>query len=353
MTAARRALARYRSAGADLPFADPRAGHGVAMEGHFWRFVDATAGRVVVALCGICRAPDGGGWANVALAAHPGGFLREATVAPAAADRRALRVTVGDGVLVADASRVQVDLGADASLDVRLRDVRGWPRRAYGGSGVAHAIPALGQYWHPHVLGGRVEGRATLDGTPVTLDGATAYAEKNWGPGGFPPRWWWGQAASFADADVCVAFAGGDVTFGPATLTATALVVRLGDTVVRLGNPLLSPLRAEVGDGRWRVRGRGPRWAVALEATGDLADAHLLSVPLPAERRRVPGPLEHLAGDLRLVVRERGRVAFAGRSRLAGLEAGGPALVDAELARRRAAAPDPTNPGTARASSAV
>ena len=36
-----------------------------------------------------------------------------------------------------------------------------------------------------------------------------AYAEKNWG-GGFPDRWWWGQAHDFGD-DVSVAFACGPV----------------------------------------------------------------------------------------------------------------------------------------------
>ena len=30
-------LALYRRTGADLPFADPRGYHGVAMEGYFWR----------------------------------------------------------------------------------------------------------------------------------------------------------------------------------------------------------------------------------------------------------------------------------------------------------------------------
>ena len=43
----------------------------------------------------------------------------------------------------------------------------------------------------------------------IDLDGAVAYAEKNWSNGGFPASWWWGQAHGFGDADVCVAFAGG------------------------------------------------------------------------------------------------------------------------------------------------
>lgn len=35
--------------GADLPWGDLRAAHGVPMEGYFWRFTDAVAGRVIVA----------------------------------------------------------------------------------------------------------------------------------------------------------------------------------------------------------------------------------------------------------------------------------------------------------------
>ena len=91
-----------------------------------------------------------------------------------------------------------------------------WPRRPFGGSGLAHVIPGLGQYWHPHVLGGRATGRAVLGDEVVDLDGADVYAEKNWGRG-FPERWWWGQAHGFERPDVCLAFAGGDVALGPAT----------------------------------------------------------------------------------------------------------------------------------------
>jgi hypothetical protein len=45
--------------------------------------------------------------------------------------------------------------------------------------------------------------------------------------------------------------------------------------------------------------------------------------------------LEHLAAPLRVVVRKRGRVVFAGESLLAGLEVGGLPAAAAEAARRR------------------
>ena len=119
-----------------------------------------------------------------------------------------------------------------------------------------------------------------------------------------------------------MAFAGGDVRLGPVTLPATAVVVRFGDTLVRLGQPLSSPVTAEVGDGRWRLHGRGARWSVAVDATAVAADAHVLPVPLPGAGYSIPGARENLAGVLRVTVRRRGRIVFADESRLAGLEYG-------------------------------
>ena len=147
--------------------------------------------------------------------------------------------------------------GPEARLDLALHDVHGWTRRAFGGLGVAHVIPGLSQHWHPHVLGARASGTARIDGETIDLAEFDVYAEKNWGVGGFPDRWWWGQALAFNGADVCVAFAGGDVGLGPLRTTATALVVRLGDTLIRLGDPVLSPARAELDDGRWNLRAPG------------------------------------------------------------------------------------------------
>jgi len=311
----------YRRLGADGPFGDPRRGHGVGMEGYFWRFTDPRRGLVVVALCGISRSAAGT-WANLALAAHPGGFLRSADVVPAGTDEDRLGAWAGDGAFAAEPERVRMHLGPDARLDVRLSALQGWTRRPFGGSGAAHAIPGLSQYWHPHVLGGRADGEAVLGSERLELAGAAVYAEKNWGRGGFPERWWWGQAQEFARPEVCVAFAGGTVTLGLARLRATALALRLGDTLIRLGDPVLSPVRAEIGAGRWHLRARGPRWSAELDGRAAPSTAQPLPVPLPTERRSVPGAFQHLAGDVRVTVRRRGRVAFSGESPLAGLEQG-------------------------------
>ncbi|HEY2636863.1 MAG TPA: tocopherol cyclase family protein [Solirubrobacteraceae bacterium] len=310
--------------------------HGVVTEGYFWRFTDARAGRVVIALCGINRGP-GETWATLGLGGHPGGFTRWTDARPAGDDPDRLAVHAGDGTFAADADGVALDLGPDARLEVRLHDVRTWPRRPFGGSGAAHALPGLPQYWHPHVLGGRAEGRAIIDGEEIDLAGWDVYAEKNWGAS-FPDRWWWGSAQGFARPDVCVAFAGGPLAIGPARFDATALVVQLGPTLIRLGDPLLSPMRADVGEEHWRLRGRGPRWSVEVDAGAPLGEAHVLPVPLAGAGHSVPGALEHLGGRLRVAVRRRGRLVFEGESHLAGLEHGGIERAAAELRRRESLA---------------
>jgi hypothetical protein len=312
----------YRRTGADLPFGDPRRPHGVAMEGWFWRFTAPGSGAVVVALAGVNRAADGRAWGTVGLAAHPGGFSRAAVIDSAAVDGGGT-IVIGEA-LHADPHAVRLDLGADARLDVTLEAPARWPRRAFGGLGPAQSIPGLSQYWHPWLLHARVRGFAIADGVRIDLDGADAYAEKNWSNGGFPEEWWWGQAHGFAeDEQACVAFAGGRAGVGPLRMVATALVVRAGGETVRLVRPL-QPLRVGVDERGWRLRGRTPGGvSVEVEGHANGTAPHRLPIPLPAERRhREDAATQHLAGELRVVLRRRGRTLFDGTSRLAGLERG-------------------------------
>jgi hypothetical protein len=180
-------------------------------------------------------------------------------------------------------------------------------------------VPGLSQYWHPHLLAARVTGRVVAGEAAFPLDGARAYAEKNWGRG-FPREWWWGQAHDFDGGAASVAFAGGRVGVGRLAGSATALVVGLDGRLLALGPSRGAPVLAAVDGDAWRLRARSPRHRVALEGEAGAAAAHVLQVPLPAERRTAPRSHHHLAGTLRLRVWRGRRLAFAGESGLAGLE---------------------------------
>jgi hypothetical protein len=310
-------LAAYRATGADPPFGDPRGYHGVGMEGHFWRFTQPRTGAVVVAILAISRDAGGRPWAMSSLAAHPGGAVRSATLPDAWAAARRLELRAGDA-FAADERSLRVDLCEDGRLSVAFSDPLPWPRRAFGALGPAQAIPGLSQYWHPWLLRARVSGSARIGDAIIDLDGAVAYAEKNWGAGGMPPAWWWGQAHGFDRPDVCVAFAGGSAGLGRLRATATALVVAVGDEVRSVVRPL-RPLRVAVDERGWRLAGAG----IEVEAHADGVAPHLLPVPVPHERRRLDDwAPQHLTGSLRVSVRRRGRTLYEGTSQLAGLERG-------------------------------
>ena len=307
----------YRRTGANLPFGDPLPSHGAEMEGYFWRFTDVAGGRVVVALCGVNQHANGA-WATVAVATHPNGLVRSvaAPLASASSDRFHVRV---EGVLEATADHLKVDLGDDASVDVEIGDRFGWPH-VTGGGGVFSAVPFLGQYWHPHVLGGRATGTVTSGGEQWHLDAADVYAEKNWGAG-FPARWWWGQAQGFERDDVCVAFSGGVLTAGPVAMTVGGAIVKIGDEVIRL-TPPTALVRSSVGNGLWNVDARGARTRVRITGDGTRSEPHVLPVPLPAERRNVDTDFEHLAAHLELEVTRGGETLFKGSTEVAALEVG-------------------------------
>ena len=323
----------YRASGADRPFGDPLPAHGVAMEGYFWRFTDPASGRVLIALDGVNRAA-GGTWSTLGVASHPNGFLRTTAHPEGHADETGLGV-VSSVAFRGSPDRLHVDLGPDARIDVEVRRPVPWPRRSLGGSSVFQAVPGLNQYWHPWLLGGSAHGEAVVGTQTWQLDGWQVYGEKNWGKGGFPDAWWWGQAQGFEDPSVCIAFAGGEVSAGSLRTTVTAVVVLLPDgRLVRLGDPLVSPVRAEVSDERWSLRGRSARWRIEIEGWGDLAAAHVLPVPLPRERRNVPGAIEHLGARMHVTVHHRDRLVWQGESGLAALEHGGIDRARAEVTRR-------------------
>jgi hypothetical protein len=243
--------------------------------------------------------------------------VRSATLPEAWASPRGLGLRAGDAV-AADERSLRIALGDDARLDVAFADPLPWPRRTFGALGPAHAIPGLSQYWHPWLLRARVTGAARVGDADIDLDGAVVYAEKNWGAGGMPPSWWWGQAHGFDRPDACVAFAGGRAGIGPLRTTATALVVALGGDVRTVVRPP-RPLRVAVDDRGWRLSGGG----IEVEGHAYNVTPHLLPIPVPKERRRLDDwAPQHLTGTLHLKVRHRGRTLYEGTSHLAGLERG-------------------------------
>ena len=309
----------------------------MAMEGYFWRITDPVSERVVIALIGV-QTDHTGRWALAGLGASDG-FWRHAIIPSARARRRGLGAHArgSEASFFGTDERVVVDLGEDARLEIRLDDLTRWPTgRPFGGSSWFQMIPGLNQYWHPWLLGGKASGNVTVGDSRWDFADAQVYGEKNWGRAGFPDSWWWGQAQGFADTGACVAFAGGEVVAGPLRTEVTGLVVRLPDgKVLRLGNPVTSPVRAEIGDEHWRLEGRSRGWVVSVDADAPLTDAHVLPVPLVGERRGVPGAIEHLTGCLRVQVKHRGREVWTGASGLAGLEHGGLDRAAALAASRR------------------
>ncbi len=328
-------IERYRATGADLPRGDLLASHpGVRMEGYFWRLTEPGGDRAVIALCGVNRADDGY-WSTLGLASHPNGFLSTIEHPQGAADPQRLGVFAGTA-FAGNAERLRVDLGEDAKLDIRVTEPLPWSRRRFGGSSYFQSVPALNQYWHPWLLGGTAQGIARIGDESWDLDGWQVYGEKNWGRGGFPDAWWWGQAQGFSDRRVCVAFAGGEINSGPLRTEVTAIVVVLPDgRLLRLGNPLTSAVRAEVSDERWLLHGRSALWEVVIDGRAPRGASHVLPVPLPRERRNVAGALEHLGGAMSVVVRRRrGGIVWRGESATAALEHGGLERAAREAARR-------------------
>lgn len=250
------------------------------------------------AIAGVCRDANGT-WAMVTLASQPGNDVQTAIAEQAWIDPAGLGVDAPP-YLRADEHSLTVDLGM--RLEAEFPAKREWPRRPFGPLGPAQMVPWLGQYWAPHLLGATVTGRFG----DRSLDGATVYAEKNWGAA-FADHWWWGQGEG-------VAFAGGRIH----GVAPTAVVAWTADGLITLSPPLARTV-ARAGGGEWHIRAHSPRWRVEIE--GEASDPLLLPVPLPNERRLEVRSRHHLTGKLRVRV-HRGRRLWLASEGMAGLEDG-------------------------------
>jgi hypothetical protein len=209
-------------------------------------------------------------------------------------------LSVAAGPLRADGRSLSVDLGPGLEVDFGRR--REWPRR-FGPLGPAQMVPFLGQYWAPHLLSARVTGRFG----ERSLDGARAYAEKNWGAA-FAEHWWWGQAEF-------VAFAGGRIH----GVAPTAIAVWTPDEVITLAPPF-ARTRTRAGNGEWHVTAESPRYRVEL--AGEARHPLHLPVPLPRERRLEVRSRHHLLGTVEVHVRRGRRTWLRETSTHAALEDG-------------------------------
>lgn len=331
----------YRASGAELPGGDLVGARGVSTDGWFWRLTDPENRRVVFALAGLCTPREGEPWGLVGLGADPAGALATARLdrVRAAASGMDLDFFGEAGHFRASRDHLDVRIGG-SRLRVDLTDQQAW-RGRLGGSSVFQIVPRLNQYWHPWLLGGRTTGSFSSGAISWDLSGAQPYAEKNWGRGGFPVDWWWGQAQGFDEREACLAFAGGRIHLGrpgrDARLTTevTALVLRTPDGhQVRLGNPGTSSVTTRIRGDEWLLRGDNPLWRVEVEAQCLPSEAFVLPVPLVEEGRGAPGALEAQLASAQVRLWRRGRLYWQGFSSTVAIERGGRERAEEELERR-------------------
>ena len=168
---------------------------------------------------------------------------------------------------------LRVRMGDDAWVDARLRPRVTWPRRALGGLGPGQLFP------DSRSTGIRCCSRRRSRARRASAAGACgsralARMWRRTGAPGSPGAGGGAQADAFPDPDVGVAFAGGRLPMLGVSAAPTAVVVRLGERVLRLVPPL-ARAQARVNAQSWHVQVRSPRYRLELEGetAGDGAPA--------------------------------------------------------------------------------
>ena len=263
----------------------------------------------------------GGSWATVGLAGHPNGFLRTVAHPEAFADpdqaRRARRRRIPRR-----RARTQVDLGPGARLDVNVDD----PVLAAPAARGLQRVP--GRPGTQPVLAPMAAGRDGPRHRDARRRGVgprrrLGLRREELGQGRLPRLVVVGPGPGVRGARGLRGVRRRLVHAGPLRTTVTAVVVLLPDgTLVRLGNPGTSPVRAQVTDEDWVLRGRSAAgsWRSRALAAGRRARAARAAARRETQhpgRDRAPRRVD--AGD----GRRRGRLVWRGESSLAALEHGG------------------------------
>ena len=271
-----------------------------ALDGWFWRFTWPD-GRAAIVLCGVCP-----GWALVGVAQQPGraGARRSSTT----------RAPTGRGVRIGtafagDAAPRAASTGVDAHLHDVVRVAAPVARHRPGRPSAVPA-PVLAA---ARAAGARRGRRRRLGPRRRDRVRGAQLGRR------LPARVVVGRGARLRRRP-------GDrrVRRRPGARPAAR------DRGRRARRRPARPPRRAGARGRARRRRARPLGAarplaaapVEIEAAADPAAAHVLDVPVPAERRTLPWSHQHLAGRLRVRVTRRGRLLYEGESALAGLELG-------------------------------
>ena len=286
-----------------------RRGRRPALDGWFWRFTWPD-GRAAIVLCGVCP-----GWALVGVAPHPGRVWLPAILdAPAADDR---------GVRIGERVRGRGRAPARRPPGRRPRAGGSARRRPLAAPVARHRARRLAPRLPPVLAPARAAGacgrlrrgrrRALVAGRRDRIRraqlgqrlpagvvvGRGARLRRRPGHGRVRRR----PCDRAAERDRGRRAHRAGASYGSAS--------RCSPACARTSRPAAGCCAAARSATASRSRRRPTRPA-----------AHILDVPVPAERRTVPWSHQHLAGRLRVRVERHGRLMYEGESALAGLEQG-------------------------------
>ena len=206
--------------------------------------------------------------------------------------------------------------------EVRFRDPVPWPVRPWapGIMGWYAWVPAMECYHGVPSLDHRLEGRLTLDGRALGLDGGRGYLEKDWGRT-FPAAWVWLQTNRFEGAEgVSLTASIARIPWLGASFPGFIVGLLVDGRLHRFATYTGARTEVlEVGGTdrvRWVMRGDGLRLTLEAEQGPPLT----IVGPSPTGMVRQVG--ESLSGTVRVTLADArtGAVRFEGTGTAAGME---------------------------------